>query len=57
MRHLGAMGYIIETGEDEYRPTNFTKSLSVPIIGGGYYAMLVPICLCLFVFFLLHAVL
>ncbi|KAK8025498.1 S-adenosyl-L-methionine-dependent methyltransferase [Apiospora arundinis] len=40
MRHLGAMGYIIETGEDEYRPTNFTKSLSVPIIGGGYYAML-----------------
>ncbi|KAK8087155.1 O-methyltransferase- family 2 [Apiospora phragmitis] len=40
MRHLGAMGYIIETGEDEYRPTNFTNSLSIPVISGGYYAML-----------------
>ncbi|KAK7921285.1 hypothetical protein PG985_009307 [Apiospora marii] len=40
MRHLGAMGYIIETGEDEYKPTNFTNSLSIPIISGGYYAML-----------------
>lgn len=39
MRHLGAMGYIIETGEDEYQPTNFTKSLSIPVIAGGYYAM------------------
>lgn len=42
MRHLGAMGYIIETGEDEYKPTNFTNSLSIPIISGGYYAMFVP---------------
>lgn len=42
MRHLGAMGYIIETGEDEYKPTNFTNALSIPIISGGYYSMFVP---------------
>jgi len=39
LRHLGAMGYLIETGEDEYRPTNYTKSMSIPIIGDGYLAM------------------
>ncbi|KAF2875904.1 S-adenosyl-L-methionine-dependent methyltransferase [Massariosphaeria phaeospora] len=31
-----AMGYIKETGVDEYAPTNFTKSLTIPIIGDGY---------------------
>ncbi|KAK4232773.1 hypothetical protein C8A03DRAFT_39595 [Achaetomium macrosporum] len=36
MRHLAAMGYIIETGEDEYKPTNFSSSLSIPVIGDGY---------------------
>ncbi|KAM0715778.1 hypothetical protein Q7P37_008292 [Cladosporium fusiforme] len=36
MRHLGAMGYIAETGVDEYEPTNFSKSLAIPIIGDGY---------------------
>ncbi|OQE34338.1 hypothetical protein PENCOP_c021G07791 [Penicillium coprophilum] len=36
MRHVGAMGLLIEVGEDEYRPTNFTKALSIPQIGHGY---------------------
>ncbi|KAL4917428.1 O-methyltransferase [Aspergillus aurantiobrunneus] len=36
MRHLGAMGILIETGEDEYKPTNYSKSLSLPQIGHGY---------------------
>jgi hypothetical protein len=40
MRHLGAMGYLKETGENEYQPTNYTKSMSIPIIGDGYLAML-----------------
>jgi hypothetical protein len=39
MRHLGAMGYLIETGPDEYKPTNYTKSMSLPIIGEGYFPM------------------
>ncbi|KAK2037189.1 S-adenosyl-L-methionine-dependent methyltransferase [Colletotrichum somersetense] len=39
MRHLAAMGYIKETGLDEYRPTNFSKSMSLPMIGDGYIAM------------------
>ncbi|KAL2262440.1 hypothetical protein VTK26DRAFT_1343 [Humicola hyalothermophila] len=39
MRHLGAMGYIIETGQDEYKPTNFSSSLSIPVIGDGYTCM------------------
>ncbi|KAJ0310946.1 hypothetical protein COL516b_001646 [Colletotrichum fioriniae] len=39
MRHLGAMGYIKETSLDEYQPTNFSKSLSLPMIGDGYIAM------------------
>lgn len=36
MRHLAAMGYIKETGQDEYQPTNFSKSLTIPIIKDGY---------------------
>ncbi|ROV89736.1 hypothetical protein VPNG_10189 [Cytospora leucostoma] len=40
LRHLSAMGYIIETDTDEYMPTNFSKALSIPIISGGYPAML-----------------
>ncbi|CAI4214094.1 unnamed protein product [Parascedosporium putredinis] len=40
MRHLGAMGYIIETGTDEYKPTNYSKAMSIPIIGDGYLAMI-----------------
>jgi hypothetical protein len=36
MRHIGAMGYIHETGPDEYKATNFSKSLTIPIIYAGY---------------------
>lgn len=34
------MGYLHETGPDEYRPTNFTRCLSLPVIGDGYPAVL-----------------
>ncbi|KAK7425773.1 hypothetical protein QQZ08_007749 [Neonectria magnoliae] len=43
MRHLGAMGYITETDVDEYKPTNYSKSMSIPIISGGYMAIQGPI--------------
>ncbi|KXX73761.1 Demethylsterigmatocystin 6-O-methyltransferase [Madurella mycetomatis] len=33
---LLSMGYIIEVAADEYMPTNFTKSLTIPVIGDGY---------------------
>ncbi|OHW92252.1 catechol o-methyltransferase [Colletotrichum incanum] len=39
MRHLGAMGYIKETGLDEYQPTNFSKSISLPMIRDRYISM------------------
>lgn len=39
MRHLGAMGYLIEVGEDVYKLTNFTKAMSIPVIGNGYIAV------------------
>ncbi len=41
MRHLGTMGYLVETGPDEYRPTNFSKALSIPAVGVGYPCMYV----------------
>ncbi|KAK3693452.1 S-adenosyl-L-methionine-dependent methyltransferase [Podospora appendiculata] len=36
LKHVAAMGYIHETGHDEYRPTNFSKALTIPILGAGY---------------------
>ncbi|KAF4773873.1 O-methyltransferase [Colletotrichum scovillei] len=36
LRHLCSMGYLKEVGPDEYNGTNFTRSLSLPIIAGGY---------------------
>ncbi|QLI68785.1 uncharacterized protein G6M90_00g052260 [Metarhizium brunneum] len=36
---LSAMGYITETGEDEYRPTNYSQAMSIPEIANGYLAM------------------
>ncbi len=39
MRHIGAMGYLEETGADEYKLTNFSKSLTIPIIADGYPCM------------------
>jgi len=41
MRHLAAMGYIKETGPDEYKSTNFSDALTIPLIGDGYPLMLV----------------
>lgn len=39
MRHLGAMGYLTEVDADEYLPTNFAKSMSIPVIAHGYPGM------------------
>ena len=39
MRHMAAMGYLVETGPDQYKPTNFLRSLSHPVIGHGYPCM------------------
>ncbi|OIW22623.1 S-adenosyl-L-methionine-dependent methyltransferase [Coniochaeta ligniaria NRRL 30616] len=36
MRHISAMGYIKEVGPDEYESTNFSRALTIPIIGDGY---------------------
>ncbi len=41
MRHLGATGYIMETGKNEYRPTNFSLCLSLPFMYGGYISLCV----------------
>lgn len=39
MRHIAAMGYLKEIGPDEYDLTNFSRSLTIPIIGDGYPCM------------------
>ncbi|KJZ73304.1 hypothetical protein HIM_07308 [Hirsutella minnesotensis 3608] len=36
---LLTMGHIVETGEDEYKTTNFAKAVSLPLLGNGYLAM------------------
>ncbi|PHH81830.1 hypothetical protein CDD82_7764 [Ophiocordyceps australis] len=36
MRHLASMRILNEVGKEEYRGTNYTKSLSIPAIGYGY---------------------
>lgn len=41
LRHLAAMGHVRETGPDEYKPTNFSKSVNFPLIGDGYPLMYV----------------
>ncbi|KAK8037279.1 Winged helix-turn-helix transcription repressor DNA-binding [Apiospora marii] len=40
LRHLGAMGYLLEVGEDKYKPTSFSLSLSLPMMSGGYPSMI-----------------
>ncbi|KAK8024422.1 O-methyltransferase- family 2 [Apiospora rasikravindrae] len=40
LRHMGAMGYLLEVGEDEYKPTSFSLSLSLPIMNGGYPSLI-----------------
>ncbi|KXG50685.1 Winged helix-turn-helix transcription repressor DNA-binding [Penicillium griseofulvum] len=39
MRHVCAMGLLVETSEDEYRTTNYTKALSLPQLGHGYLGL------------------
>ena len=34
--HLVAMGYIIQTNFDEFKPNNFSKALTIPVISAGY---------------------
>ncbi|KAK0710297.1 S-adenosyl-L-methionine-dependent methyltransferase [Lasiosphaeria miniovina] len=36
MRYLASMGYIAETGINEFAPTNFSKAMAIPLIGNGY---------------------
>ena len=36
LRHLTAIGYIMETGYDEYKPNNFSIALTLPIISDPY---------------------
>ncbi|KPM45247.1 hypothetical protein AK830_g1290 [Neonectria ditissima] len=40
LRHVCAMGHLEETAQDEYKLTNFSKSLSLEVIGDGYVALL-----------------
>ncbi|RSL54104.1 hypothetical protein CEP54_010059 [Fusarium duplospermum] len=39
MRHVCAMGHLEEIGQDEYKLNNFSKSLSLDVIGDGYLAL------------------
>lgn len=39
MKQIAVMGYLRETGVDEYASTNFSKSLTILIIGHGYPCM------------------
>lgn len=41
MRHLAAMGYLEETGADEYKPTSFSTALSLETMGDSYFPMCV----------------
>jgi hypothetical protein len=36
LRHMAAVGYLVETGPDEYKTTRFSRSLSIPVISDGY---------------------
>jgi hypothetical protein len=36
LRYISSMGYLIETGPDEYKTTRFSKALSLPQIGDPY---------------------
>ncbi|KAI1039420.1 hypothetical protein LB505_002641 [Fusarium chuoi] len=40
LRHAAAMGHLEEVGQDEYKLSSFTKSLSLDVIGDGYLALL-----------------
>lgn len=36
LKHIAAMGHIVEVAKDEYRPTNFCKALSIDRLGVAY---------------------
>ncbi|KAK2477526.1 hypothetical protein H9L39_10014 [Fusarium oxysporum f. sp. albedinis] len=40
LRHAAAMGHLQEVGQDEYKLSSFTRSLSLDVIGDGYLALL-----------------
>ncbi|EWZ40536.1 S-adenosyl-L-methionine-dependent methyltransferase [Fusarium oxysporum Fo47] len=40
LRHAAAMGHLQEVRQDEYKLSNFTRSLSLDVIGDGYLALL-----------------
>ncbi|KAF5548953.1 O-methyltransferase [Fusarium mexicanum] len=40
LRHAAAMGHLEEVGQDEYKLSSFTRSLSLDVIGDGYLALL-----------------
>ncbi|KAH8911250.1 S-adenosyl-L-methionine-dependent methyltransferase [Coniochaeta sp. PMI_546] len=40
LRHVCAMGHLEEVAQDEYKLSNFAKSLSLDVIGDGYVALL-----------------
>lgn len=41
LRHAAAMGHLQEVRQDEYKLSNFTRSLSLDVIGDGYLALYV----------------
>ena len=36
LKHVAAMGHIVEVAKDEYRPTNFCKALGIDRLGVAY---------------------
>lgn len=43
LRHVCAMGHLVEVAQDEYKLTNFTKSLSLDVISASYVCLLAGI--------------
>lgn len=41
MRHLASMQYLVQTGSNEYKTTNFTKAMAHELMGDSHIAMLV----------------
>lgn len=41
MRHLASMQYLVQTGTNEYKTTNFTKAMAHELMGDSHIAMLV----------------
>jgi hypothetical protein len=45
LKHLAAMGYVQEVEMDTYQPTNFSRALTLPIIGDGYKLVYIAVAL------------